>query len=306
MKRLTMLLSPLMLAAALSGLAVTAPTAQAQGPAARAYAPERLWELPVADQRRVIALEYSEQSSGGNIPDDQMRFYLDQIKFSRWTFSQVKNDIGQSLAGGGSNPNPGGGSIRCESRDSRQVTCNTPWQRRSVLTRQLSDTRCVEGQNWSSTRGTVWVSGGCRAEFASAQGDVGGPGTELRCESTDGRYKQCGNGLYGNPVLVRQLSDTACVLNQTFGLRGGTLWVDRGCRGTFRIDDNGNGGGDYSVTCSSKDGRYTACAWDKSRGTPVLLQTLSDRRCTQGYSWGYNLRASLWVNHGCRARFGVR
>ncbi len=305
MKRLTMLLSPLMLAAALSGLATTAPSAHAQDVGARAYAPERLWEMPVADQRRVIGLEYTEQSNGGIIPDDQMRFYLDQIKFSRWTFSQVKNDIGQSLAGGGSNPNPGGNSIRCESRDSRQVTCNTPWQRRSVLTRQLSDTRCVQSQNWSSTPGTVWVSGGCRAEFASAQGDAGGPATELQCESTDGRYKQCGTGLYGTPRLVRQLSDTACRYNFTFGLRNGAVWVDKGCRGIFRVEDNSDNA-TYSVTCNSSDGKYKTCAWDHTRGTPVLLQTLSDRRCTQGYSWGYNRRASLWVNHGCRARFGVR
>ena len=57
MKRLTMLLSPLMLAAALSGLAATAPSAHAQEAGVRAYAPERLWEMPVADQRRVVSLE---------------------------------------------------------------------------------------------------------------------------------------------------------------------------------------------------------------------------------------------------------
>ena len=41
----------------------------------------------IEDQRRVIGLEYSEQSDGRTIPDDQMRFYLDQVRFSRWTFS---------------------------------------------------------------------------------------------------------------------------------------------------------------------------------------------------------------------------
>lgn len=370
MKRLTILLSPLMLAAALSGLATTAPTAQAQAPGARAYAPERLWELPVADQRRVIDLEYREQSSGRNTPDDQMRFYLDQVRLSRWTFSQVKSDIAQSLGGndggGGDLPDGGGESIRCESTDNRQKNCTTPWQSMSRLVRQLSRTPCVAGQTWSSSRGQVWVNGGCRAEFAPLVDNAGGEircestdsrprscatpwtggsellrqlsGThcvagqnwsssrgeirvsggcrgvfvammesspqEIRCESTDGRYKQCAAGLYGTPTLIRQLSDTPCRANQTFGLRDGVLWVDRGCRGTFRIDGNGAGG--YSVTCSSADGRYTACAWDHSRGVPVLLQTLSDRHCTQGYSWGYNRRASLWVNHGCRARFGLR
>ncbi len=317
MKRPTILLSPFALAIALSGLAMAAPAAEGQTGQtgqtanARTYAPERLWELPVVDQRRVIRLEYIEQSGGGEIPDDQMRFYLDQVKFSRWTFEQIRNDIGQSLTGGGSNPNPGGAGIRCESRDSREVACDTPWQRRSVLTRQLSDTRCVEGQNWSSTPGTVRVSGGCRGEFAAMQGGVDGAGVEVRCESADGRYKQCGTGLYGSPRLVRQLSDTACRSNTTFGLRDGALWVDQGCRGIFRVEGNGSGNGNgngagYSVTCSSANGKYSTCAWDRARGAPVLLQTLSGRPCTQGYSWGYTRKASLWVNHGCRARFGVR
>ena len=50
---------------------------------ARAYAPENLSQLSVADQTRVISLEYREQSSGTSIPADQLRFYLDQVRLSR-------------------------------------------------------------------------------------------------------------------------------------------------------------------------------------------------------------------------------
>ncbi len=33
------------------------------------------------------------------------------------------------------------------------------------ISRQISDTRCVEGRNWGWNRGGVWVDGGCAAEF---------------------------------------------------------------------------------------------------------------------------------------------
>lgn len=413
----------------LSAQAQTVAAGPAPAPAAKTYASERLWELSETDQRRVIDLEYRDQSGGRGIPDDQMRFYLDQIRFSRWTFSQVKSDIADSLAGQGisdpaggntvrcestdgrmrscpttwpgatrlvrqlssspcyegqnwgshrgevwvnggcraefaavdglgngevrcessdnrqrscttpwrngsrlirqlsstpciegqnwwnntgqvmvsggcravfgENPNATAGEVRCESTDGRSRTCPAPWQTESRLVRQVSGTPCVAGRNWWSTPGQIRVSGGCRATFAAAQGP--GIGQEIRCESTDGSYRQCGSGLYGTPVLVRQLSDTACTLDRNFGLRNGALWVNLGCRGVFRVQDGSQDR--YSVTCSSNDGAYRACTWDHTRGPPRLIRTLSDRACKQGYSWGYNRRANLWVNYGCRGEF---
>ena len=121
--------------------------AQAQGNQ-RAYAPEDLWTLSTTEQTRVISLEYREQSSGRNIPNDQLRFYLDQVRLSRWTFSKVKQDIAKSLGNnGGWNPGPGPGpdpgaqTIRCESNDGRIRTCQAPWQGQSRLVRQLSSAR---------------------------------------------------------------------------------------------------------------------------------------------------------------------
>lgn len=431
------LLRTLMLAAAASvaavvPLAVAAQDAAANAVPAKAYAPERLWELSEADQRRVIDLEYRERSGGRGIPDDQMRFYLDQVRFSRWTFSRIQQDIAESLQGQGiSDPqsagtlrcestdgrqrtcrtpwsggsqlvrqlsstlertnwsaaqgeirvwggcrgefaplettsageircdstdnrqracptpwrgesrlvrqhsgrpciegqswwsNPGqvvvvdgcratfamaheqtSGEVRCESTDGRMRTCPTPWRLESRLLRQLSSTPCVAGRNWWSRRGEVQVSGGCRAVFvATHQG--GGPGQEIRCESLDGSRRQCGSGLYGTPVLVRQLPGAPCSLGNTFGLRDGVLWVSGGCRGIFRIQEgNPPGAGDgYSVTCSSENGRYRVCPWDANRGAPQLIRTLSDTACRQGESWGWTRRDGLWVNHGCRGVF---
>ena len=71
-------------------------------PSTRAYAPEDIGSLPVSDQIRVIENEYRDQSGGRELPDDQLDFYLDQVKYSRWTFSRIKSDIAGSLHGSGS------------------------------------------------------------------------------------------------------------------------------------------------------------------------------------------------------------
>lgn len=55
--------------------------------------------------------------------------------------------------------------VRCESEDRRQRRCNAAVRHGVDIMRQLSRTRCVQGQNWGWDRGGVWVTGGCRAEF---------------------------------------------------------------------------------------------------------------------------------------------
>jgi len=303
-------LLPVILLALVFGAGATLPQPVHAQASPRAYAPEDLWTLGSNDQSRVISQEYREQSNGRQIPNDQLRFYLDQVRLSRWTFSKVKQDIAKSLghSGGGWQPPPPAGSIRCESNDGRSRTCNTPWQGHSRLLKQLSSARCTQGSSWFSSPGRVTVSNGCRAEFGPGAGGGGSDATTVQCESKDGRYRTCGSGLYGRIELQRQLSNARCILDSNYGLRGGSVWVDRGCRGVFLVHRRGNppGGGDYSVTCSSNQGRYTTCAWDARRGMPRLVQQLSHDACRSGYSWGYSDRTGLWVNHGCRARFGTR
>lgn len=69
--------------------------------------------------------------------------------------------------------NPGGGytggydaprTVRCESSDGRPRRCDMP-VRRAVLQRQLSNSRCIQGQTWGWDPGGVWVTAGCRANF---------------------------------------------------------------------------------------------------------------------------------------------
>lgn len=189
-------------------------------------------------------------------------------------------------------------SVKCESKDTRRETCQVSWPGQTRLVRQLSATDCVQGRTWGATPGKVWVSGGCRGEF--------GPrftGKEIRCESADGHHETCGRNLYGNADLIRQLSDAPCREGSTWGQSGGSIWVDKGCRGVFRV---GESSGRYSTTCGSENGRRHTCPWDARRGRPVLLETLSKSACTQGRSWGYDGKGAVWVDEGCRGRFGLR
>ncbi|APP81573.1 DUF3011 domain-containing protein [Xanthomonas hortorum] len=224
-----------------------------------------------------------------------------------------------------------GPSITCSSNDNRRRECDTPFRGRAVLVENISGTRCIEGRNWGSDRGRVWVDNGCRARFVDGRngsgggwggnnGGAGGVAGTVRCESNDQRQKICDTG-WRRAMLVRQLSNTPCVEGRNWRQDGGRIWVDDGCRGEFAQArgggwDRGDGGyggrddrprNDYAISCASDDRRLRTCAWDGRYGRPVLTRQLSDTRCEEGRSWGYDeRRATVWVNDGCRARFEAR
>lgn len=299
----------LLMVATLCLLALASP-GLAQAP--RAYAPENLRTLSYNDQVRVISLEYEDQSGGRRIPDDQLRFYLDQVSRSNWGFSRIKADIAESLRGSAPPPSSGAHTIRCESLDGRGRTCRTPWQGQSRLVRQLSRGDCVEGRSWQSQWGQVYVDHGCRGEFAEAHDAPGTGGNRVVCESTGSRQKTCPTPWRGSSRLERQLSSAPCTQGRTWGSSRGEVWVDDGCRGVFGPGQGqgwGPGGpnhGAYSVTCIASGPGHTTCAWDRSRGRPYVLELLSTTRCVERHNWGYDERVGLWVSGGCRARFGAR
>ncbi len=231
-----------------AAVACFAPHATAQV-GTRAYAPENLSQLSANDRARVIGQEYADQSNGRRIPDDQLRFYLAQIN-SGWSFSRIRQDIATSLRGsgnGGWNGGNGGNggsnaTLRCESQNNRERVCNTGW-RSARLVRQISGSACVEGRTWGTRNGTLWVSGGCRGEFAEDRGHGGWGGNAGRdrsysvtCSSSDKRRSTCAwDGRQGRPVLVQQLSGSACAEGRSWGYGNGSLWVSNGCRARFGV-----------------------------------------------------------------------
>ncbi len=144
-----------------------------------------------------------------------------------------------------------GQTFRCESNDNRVQRCATRAPGRVQLVRQISRSACIEGRTWGSDRGSVWVSQGCRADFAStgrgnaygygnsygnAYGNEGsyGGGRLFRCESIDGRTRECAVNTRAGVQLVRQLSNAACVQGRTWGYGRNGIWVSQGCRAEFR------------------------------------------------------------------------
>jgi hypothetical protein len=137
-----------------------------------------------------------------------------------------------------------------------------------------------------------------------------------RCESNDGHYQRC-PVRWRDAKVVRQESKANCVRGQSWGVDRQGLWVDRGCRAVFaEAGRGGPGHGDHGgmppgngwnrqirLQCSSNSRSYQMCQVDVGRnGRVSLVRRLSDARCVEGSSWGWN-RAGVWVNRGCRAEF---
>jgi len=64
----------------------------------------------------------------------------------------------------------------------------------------------------------------------------GGPRNTFECESVDNRFSYCNNGrVRGQVEVYRQLSRNACSYGQSWGVDGGRVWVDKGCRAEFAV-----------------------------------------------------------------------
>jgi Protein of unknown function (DUF3011) len=57
-------------------------------------------------------------------------------------------------------------TIRCESKGSQFTYCQLPNRGHVEVYKQLSSATCTYGRSWGTERDRVWVSNGCRAEFA--------------------------------------------------------------------------------------------------------------------------------------------
>jgi hypothetical protein len=127
-----------------------------------------------------------------------------------------------------------------------------------------------------------------------------GQGSRITCSSNDGRRNWCDIGRARDAQLVRQISGSACIRDNTWGIDGRGLWVDRGCRAEFVIGGR-PGPPQQTINCSSNDGRRNWCAIGNSRDAQLVRQ-ISGSPCVRGQTWGIDNRG-LWVDRGCRADF---
>ncbi len=205
-----------------------------------------------------------------------------------------------------------GDVIRCESENGRRRECAVGFARDARLVRQLSRGACVEGESWGVTRRSIWVAHGCRGEFyiddrgrdrdrgANAGGDE-----HIRCESDDGRWNRCATSTRGRVEIVRQLSRSACVRGQSWGVDGQGIWVNGGCRAEFRIESRRGWPAPASnrFTCESSNGSPRFCPAG-SRGRVRLVRQISRSPCVEGHTWRSE-RNGVRVEQGCRGEFEV-
>ncbi len=152
----------------------------------------------------------------------------------------------------------------------------------------------------------------------------------VTCASDDGRRHYCSVNTNGGVRMVNQRSGSPCVQGQTWGYDRRGIWVDRGCRADFALNNSGNrpgngfpgngfpgngfpgngypgngnpGQGGNLITCSSNDGRRNYCNATTGRGVTLVTQR-SGSPCVQNQTWGYS-RNRIWVDRGCRADFQV-
>lgn len=196
--------------------------------------------------------------------------------------------------------------VACESADGRRKECTADTSGGVQLVRQLGDTACTFNSGWGYDQKGIWVSRGCRAEFA-VRGRPKPLVKALVCESTGARSTCPAETQFGI-AIVRQLGGRTCVLDETWGFDQDGVWVDQGCRGQFvlggyRLPENAVPATAMRLTCESIGGKRNLCAVDTGRGVGLVKQ-LSETTCVLNRTWGY-AREGIWVADGCRAEFVV-
>ncbi|MBR8827231.1 MAG: DUF3011 domain-containing protein [Gomphosphaeria aponina SAG 52.96 = DSM 107014] len=171
-------------------------------------------------------------------------------------------------------------NITCESQDGRYKFCRIDTRGGVRLERQLSSTRCSQGNTWGYDRDGIWVDDGCRAEF-------------LVRDRNGAHHSNNNDG-----------DDTAAIVGGAalaVGIIVGALAAN-----SDEKNNNNNNSSDQSLTCASNDDRYQHCAANIRSGDRVALKRqLSSAGCWQGDTWGYD-RDGIWVDNGCRGVFEIR
>lgn len=231
----------------------------------------------------------------------------------RWSGFSIAGLLAVALLAGRPAPAAAQTSIvRCESSGGARTQCPIPQPAQVSLARGLSTTPCRQHQNWGIAGGSIWVSGGCRAEFtvtvAAVQPPVT-PATRITCESKRGDRQKCPIPAGSSIRMVRLLSTNPCRLNETYGQASDYLWVDEGCRAEFEVTRPGYGSGNDGgvvtrITCESSNNAQRSCPFPKG-STARFVSQLSNQPCVLNRSYGLST-AFVWVSRGCRAVFEIR
>lgn len=67
----------------------------------------------------------------------------------------------------------------------------------------------------------------------------------VRCESHDRQYHYCRADVSGRVTVDRELSDSGCQYGRSWGYDDRGIWVDRGCRADFHVEERHYGRYDH-------------------------------------------------------------
>lgn len=139
-----------------------------------------------------------------------------------------------------------GGPVYVDGRETRLKRFNDDYYEASDSGSgvTLSISRSPDGGTQVSYTGKGGANGVCTIDAArSTEAPSAGNASphEVTCESVGKAQVECDMDTHGEVRLVRQLSRTECVQNETWGLYHHSVWVKNGCRGVFS-----NAGGGHS------------------------------------------------------------
>jgi hypothetical protein len=146
-------------------------------------------------------------------------------------------------------------TFTCESRGHEATRCNVDVRGGVRLVRQLSSAPCERGRSWNVDGRGIWVSRGCRAQFA-----VGGRGNGRWDDRRDGRYDDRREGRWDDRRDDRR--DERSVVNRS----------ERVCRAAVR-DRYGVRGIEVRYRGSDRSGNH-AIRWrtDRAEGSCVVAR----------------------------------
>ena len=140
---------------------------------------------------------------------------------------------------GGSAQLPNGAlqTVTCESIPHHTKRCAAMTANGVQLARQISKHGCVLNRDWGWDNNGIWVKNGCRAEFTmnTALSPMASSFTTITCESPNGMNHRCAANTLNGVTLSRQLSNTSCVQDRTWGYDANGIWVSNGCRAEFTL-----------------------------------------------------------------------
>ena len=149
--------------------------------------------------------------------------------------------------------------IRCSSEDHKRKTCSVDGKILHIdVSKVYSNTDCIQGDTWDHTESFIWVSKGCRARFSvdyvqrkflpplpRADGRRPAPkpkpgreivSTSILCQSKDLQRRTCYvGGKIIDAIFNTKWSNSPCIEGVSYGFYEQSIWVDQGCRGTFRV-----------------------------------------------------------------------